>query len=67
MANRLKLILLYIVGEFQSAFVPKRLITDNGLVAFDIFHYMSKKTTGNKGFVGMKLDMAKAYRIEWNF
>ncbi|KAL1293347.1 hypothetical protein AAHE18_19G066400 [Arachis hypogaea] len=47
-ANRLKQILPDIVGEFQN----------NGLVAFEIFHYMKKKTT----------DMAKAYdRIEWPF
>ena len=68
MANISKLILPHIVDEFQNAFVSERLITDNGLVAFDIFHYIRKKTTRNKGFVGMKLDMAKAYdRIEWNF
>ncbi|KAL4370540.1 hypothetical protein AHAS_Ahas06G0076000 [Arachis hypogaea] len=67
-ANRLKQILPDIVGEFQSAFVQDRLITDNGLVAFEIFHYMKKKVTGQKGYIGIKLDMAKAYdRIEWCF
>ncbi|XLR24789.1 hypothetical protein S83_052689 [Arachis hypogaea] len=67
-ANRLKHILPDIVGEFQSAFVQDMLITDNGLVAFEIFHYMKKKVAGQKGYIGLKLDMAKAYdRIEWNF
>lgn len=67
-ANRLKLILPNIIGEFQSAFVPGRLITDNGLVAFDAFHYMRKKKTERHGCVGLKLDMSKAYdRIEWSF
>ena len=67
-ANRMKLILPLIVGDYQSAFVPGRLITDNGLIAFDIFHYMKKKTQGEKGYIGMKLDMTKTYdRVEWNF
>jgi ribonuclease HI len=67
-ANRLKLILPDIIDTSQSAFVPGRLITDNALIAFEAFHYMRKKTTGRKGYVGMKLDMSKAYdRIEWPF
>ena len=46
----------------------ERLITDNDLVAFDIFYYMRKKTTSQKGYVGIKLDMTKAYDIlEWDF
>lgn len=50
---------------FQSAFVPGRLITNNALIAFEIFHYMRKNTKGKKGVVGMKLDMSKAYdRVE---
>ncbi|XP_057443227.1 uncharacterized protein LOC130735144 [Lotus japonicus] len=67
-ANRVKVVLPSIVGPFQSAFVPGRLITDNALIAFDSFHYMRKRITGKSGFVGLKLDMAKAYdRIEWGF
>jgi hypothetical protein len=58
--NRLKLILPDIIDAPQSAFVPGRLIIDNALVAFESFHYMRKKTTGRKCFVGMKLDMSKA-------
>ena len=49
-ANRLKSILPQIIGEFPSAFVLERLITYNGLVAFDIFHYIRKKAVGNKGY-----------------
>jgi len=42
-ANRLKLILPDIIGKYQSAFVPGRLITDNALLAFESFHWMRKK------------------------
>lgn len=53
---------------FQSAFAPNRLITDNAIIAFETFHYMRKKRSGKVGYVGLKLDMAKAYdRIEWPF
>ncbi|KAK7275182.1 hypothetical protein RIF29_16291 [Crotalaria pallida] len=66
-ANRLKLILLTLVTENQSAFVPNRLITDNALIAFECFHYM-KKTKGKKGTMAIKLYMSKAYDgVEWVF
>jgi hypothetical protein len=40
LANRLKKILPQIVSKSQSAFVPGKLITNNILVAFEIFHHM---------------------------
>lgn len=43
MANRLKLVLPGLVSENQNAFVPRRLITDNALIAFEIFHFLKKK------------------------
>ncbi|GAU40964.1 hypothetical protein TSUD_187210 [Trifolium subterraneum] len=44
-----------------------RLITDNTLIAADIFHYLAH-TRRKTGYVGIKTDMAKAYdRVKWDF
>lgn len=67
LANKLKVFLDSIISVNQSAFTPERLITDNILVAFEVFHYM-KNLNKAEGFMAMKLDMSKAYdRIEWCF
>ncbi|MCH93722.1 hypothetical protein A2U01_0014675, partial [Trifolium medium] len=66
-ANRFKQVLPDIISPNQSAFIQGRLITDNTLIASEIFDYMSH-TNRKKGFVGVKTDMAKAYdRVEWSF
>lgn len=68
MANKLKPFLDSIISINQSAFVPKRLITDNALVAFEIFHAMKRRGEGKDGTIALKLDMSKAYdRVEWSF
>lgn len=67
-ANRIQKVLPSIINEFQSAFLPGRLITDNSLIVFETFHYLNKPRKKNNGFVRLKLDMAKAYdSLEWDF
>ena len=67
LANKLKQCLGELISINQSAFVPRRLITDNALIAFEIFHYMKRKGDGRDGTVALKLDMTKAYdRVEWS-
>ncbi|XP_074378458.1 uncharacterized protein LOC141719995 [Apium graveolens] len=68
LANRLKQCLPSLISEQQSAFVKGRLLTDNALIAFELNHYIRRKTQGTSGVVGLKVDISKAYdRLEWNF
>lgn len=68
MCTRLKKFLPHLISETQSAFVARRLITDNVLVAQEMFHALRTNTSCKKQFMAIKTDMSKAYdRVEWNF
>ncbi|XP_021713566.1 uncharacterized protein LOC110681747 [Chenopodium quinoa] len=68
LANKIKPFLNDIISINQSAFIPGRLITDNAMAAFEIFHSMKRGGGGRQGNVALKLDMSKAYdRVEWCF
>jgi hypothetical protein len=52
----------------QSAFINGRLITDNILAAYETMHTMQNRMWSKTGFMGLKLDISKAYdKVEWRF
>lgn len=61
LANRLKNILPNIIFPSQSAFVPRRIISNNILVAFEIMHFLNHKRGGKEGYMSLKLNISKAY------
>ncbi|KAL4324997.1 hypothetical protein GQ457_11G001760 [Hibiscus cannabinus] len=68
LVNRMKWLMVGCIVENQSVFVPGRLISDNVIIANELFHYLNGSKNGpNKG-AAIKLDMEKAYdRVEWHF
>lgn len=68
LANRLKKVLPGLISDSQSAFVEGRMLTDNALIAFEVNHYINRRTQGKNGVAGLKIDVSKAYdRLEWEF
>lgn len=57
-----------LITPFQNAFIQGRNISDNILIAHEIFDYLGKKKGRKNCFGALKIDMSKAYdRIDWNF
>ncbi|KAL0367380.1 UNVERIFIED_CONTAM: hypothetical protein Sradi_3628100 [Sesamum radiatum] len=68
LANCIKPFLNSLISPSQSAFILGRLITTTMLVAYGIYHFLSHKRQGQKGYASLKLDISKAYdRVEWTF
>lgn len=66
MNDRLQHVLPTIISTQQSGFIKGRLISDNFLLARELFMELDRPVRGHN--VLFKLDMAKAYdRIEWDF
>jgi hypothetical protein len=67
LANRLKTTLPKIISPLQSAFVRKRNIQDNSILAHELLHSFKNKK-GKGGYMFLKMDMEKAFdKMEWCF
>ncbi|XP_033133908.1 uncharacterized protein LOC117127485 [Brassica rapa] len=68
LCQRLKKILPGVISETQSAFVAGRQISDNIMIAQEMFHALRTKPSGRNKRMAIKTDMSKAYdRMEWSF
>jgi hypothetical protein len=68
LVNRLKPFMDSLITPYQNAFVQGRQITDNIILAQEVFEFLKKKKKGKWGYAALKLDMNKAYdRIRWDF
>ena len=68
LCQRLRKVLPQRISETQSAFVAGRQITDNIMIAQEMFHALRNKPGGRVKRMAIKTDMSKAYdRMEWSF
>jgi hypothetical protein len=68
LVNRLKFVLPHVISPNRSAFLLGSLITNNIIAAYETLHSMHTRMWSKTSFMGMKLDMSKAYdRVKWVF
>ena len=68
LCQRLKGCLPKPIWETQSAFVPGRLISNNIIIAQEMFHGLRANKSCLNKFMAINTDMSKAYdRVKWAF
>ena len=57
-----------LITHFQNAFIQGRNITDNIVLAHEIFDTLRKNIGRKNNYGALKIDMCKAYdKVNWNF
>lgn len=65
---RLKPVMISIISKNQSAFIPRRAITNSVLIAHEVLQYLKTSHTQKNCSMAVKMDMSKVYdRVEWEF
>lgn len=59
LANRLQKVMNSVINKTQSAFLLHRLIADNVIIAFEVFHSINSNTSKATPHMALKLDMSK--------
>lgn len=68
LVQRLKDILSHVVSENQAAYITGRHISDNVLLANEVFHSLKARERCARSYMAVKIDISKAYdRLEWSF
>ena len=68
LVERLKGHLDAIVSDSQAAFIPRRLVNDNVMIAHEMMHSLKTRKRVSQSYIAVKTDVSKAYdRVEWNF
>ncbi|XP_021725640.1 uncharacterized protein LOC110692867 [Chenopodium quinoa] len=67
LSHRLRRVLPSLISDTQNAFVPGRIMADNGLLAHELLSFMNSSNS-KACSAALKLDMNKAYdRVNWEF
>lgn len=57
-----------IITENQAAFIPGRMITDNIIIAHEVFHSLKVRKRQAASYMAIKTDITKGYdRPQWSF
>ena len=61
LVNWLKHILPSVISEAHSSFIPNKPITNNIMIAFEIYHFPKRKKQSKIRETTLKINMSKAY------
>ncbi|XP_021721866.1 uncharacterized protein LOC110689389 [Chenopodium quinoa] len=68
LSHRLRGVLPSLISEFQNAFVPGRLMSDNCSMVHELISFMNASKAMKRFYAALKLDMNKAYdSVAWDF